>query len=64
MDGSLARGHHGGGLDEINVTFSYRYPERTRQVAMDQRVVHGVETFDVGEATVKSDGPDGTGLTS
>jgi hypothetical protein len=54
-----AREHHGGGLDEMNVMFSYLYPERTKLVVMDQRVVPGVQAYDFGEAMVKSDGPDG-----
>lgn len=54
-----ARDHHGGGLDEMNVMFSYLYPERTKLVVMDQRVVPGVNAFDFGAAMEKSDGPDG-----
>lgn len=54
-----ARDHHGGGLDEMNVIFSYLYPVRTQLVVMDQRVVPGVQAFDFGETMIKSDGPDG-----
>jgi hypothetical protein len=54
-----AREHHGGGADEMNVMFSYLYPERTRLVVMDQRIVPGVEPFDYGDYTVRGEGPVG-----